>query len=284
MFYHIVTLRKVGNYMGNFSILAIRIKELRKSLKMTQKEFSEFVGCTAATLSAYENDSKSPSLEIIKGIAEKCNISIDWLCGLSDSMSNSDEYKTYKDLATALIDIDYYAGIVFSTDKDDKYDNSIYFDDPIINDFIAEWFQATLIRDNRKLNKKMAASMYESWKKDKLEELSNKNRCRPLITADTQRSHAMPKLKPSPQEDRNRLIRAIIVGNQERYAISDESVAKYLNMSLTTFRKKKARPVNFDLMDIHALSRYLKFTPVQAASIALGRDITAKEVKDFILM
>lgn len=94
----------------------------------------------------------------------------------------------------------------------------------------------------------------------------------------------MPRLKPSPQEDRNRIIRAIIVCNQERYALSDESVAKYLNMSLATFRKKKARPVNFDLMDIHALSRYLKFTPVQAASIALGRDITAKEVKDFILM
>lgn len=94
----------------------------------------------------------------------------------------------------------------------------------------------------------------------------------------------MPRLKPSPQEDRNRIIRAIIVYNQERYALSDESVANYLNMSLATFRKKKAHPVNFDLIDIHALSRYLKFTPVQAASIALGRDITAKEVKDFILM
>lgn len=94
----------------------------------------------------------------------------------------------------------------------------------------------------------------------------------------------MPRLKPSPEEDRNRIIRAIIVCNQERYALSDESVAKYLHMSLATFKKKKARPVNFDLMDIHALSRYLKFTPVQAASIALGRDITAKEVKDFILM
>lgn len=94
----------------------------------------------------------------------------------------------------------------------------------------------------------------------------------------------MPRLKPSPEEDRNRIVRAIIVGNQERYAISDESVAKYLHMSLATFRKKKAHPVNFDLIDIHALSRYLKFTPVQAASIALGRNITAKEVKDFILM
>ena len=75
----------------------------------------------------------------------------------------------------------------------------------------------------------------------------------------------MPRIKPSPEEDRNRIIRAIIVGNQERYAISDESIAKYLHMSLATFKKKKVRPV-------------------QAASIALGRNITAKEVKDFILM
>lgn len=80
----------------------------------------------------------------------------------------------------------------------------------------------------------------------------------------------MPRLKPSPQEDRNRIIRAIIVCNQERYALSDESVAKYLNMSLATFRKKKARPVNFDLMDIHALSRYLKFTPYRRRTLPLG--------------
>ena len=58
----------------------------------------------------------------------------------------------------------------------------------------------------------------------------------------------MPKLKPSPLEKQNRIIRAIIAGNQERYAISDEFLAKHLNMSLTTFRKKKSRPANFDLM------------------------------------
>lgn len=94
----------------------------------------------------------------------------------------------------------------------------------------------------------------------------------------------MPKLKPSPLEERNRIIRAIIAGNQERYSISDEFLAEHLNMSLTTFRKKKARPANFDLMDVHTLAKHLKFTPIQAASIALGRDITAKEIKDFILM
>lgn len=84
--------------MGDFSILALRIKELRKSMEMTQKEFSAFAGCTAATLSAYENGSKSPSLEIIKGIAEKCNVSIDWLCGLSDKKNIGNKIETYSDV------------------------------------------------------------------------------------------------------------------------------------------------------------------------------------------
>ena len=94
----------------------------------------------------------------------------------------------------------------------------------------------------------------------------------------------MPKLKPSPQEDRNRIVRACIAGNQERYAITDEFLAEHLGISISTFRKKKTHPETFDLIDIQMLSKYLKFTPVQAASITLGRDITAKEVKDFILM
>lgn len=91
--------------MGDFTILAIRIKELRSSMNMTQKEFSTFVGCTAATLSAYENGSKSPSLEIIKGIAEKCNVSIDWLCGLSEEKGGKPEIKTYRDVAVRILEL-----------------------------------------------------------------------------------------------------------------------------------------------------------------------------------
>lgn len=94
----------------------------------------------------------------------------------------------------------------------------------------------------------------------------------------------MPKLKPSPQEERNRIVRACIAANQERYNITDEFLAEHLGMTALTFRKKKKRPETFDLMDIQNLSKYLKFTPVQAASIALGREITSKEVKDFILL
>ncbi len=94
----------------------------------------------------------------------------------------------------------------------------------------------------------------------------------------------MPKLKTSSFEEHRRIVRACITANQERYGYNDEQLAKLLGISLQTFRKKKQTPDNFTLFELQALSHTLKFTPIQAAGIILGRDITAKEVKDFILM
>lgn len=91
--------------MGDFLVLGSRIKELRGIYNMSQRDFSKYVGCTAATLSAYENGSKSPSLEIVKGIAEKCNVSIDWLCGLVSKRNNEDNLVTYADLFRLIIKI-----------------------------------------------------------------------------------------------------------------------------------------------------------------------------------
>lgn len=107
--------------MGDFSVLALRIKELRKSLNMTQKDFSAHVGCTAATLSAYENGSKSPSLEIIKSIAAKCNVSIDWLCGLSDKKTSSNIPHTLADIFEMLFLIQEYSDIRIYNHKDVVY-------------------------------------------------------------------------------------------------------------------------------------------------------------------
>lgn len=94
----------------------------------------------------------------------------------------------------------------------------------------------------------------------------------------------MPKIKPSIYEERRRVVRACIAANQERYGYTDEQLAKLLSLSVQTIRRRKSDPGTFTLLELQALSRTLKFTPIQAASIILGRDITAKEVKDFILM
>lgn len=162
--------------MGDFSILAIRIKELRASMNMTQKEFSTFVGCTAATLSAYENGSKSPSLEIVKGIAEKCNVSIDWLCGLSDRQVKSGTYETYGDILTTFFELDNNAEILLSKQKISDYCTmtGIFFEDDILDGFLEEWLDATNVKDNTAINKTITQAMYDSWKKTKFEELRNK--------------------------------------------------------------------------------------------------------------
>lgn len=94
----------------------------------------------------------------------------------------------------------------------------------------------------------------------------------------------MPKLNPFAFEERNRIVRSCIAANQERYDFTDETLAKLLGITPKTMRNRKKNPENFTLWELQSLSRTLKFTPIQAASIVLGRDLTAKEVKDFILM
>lgn len=94
----------------------------------------------------------------------------------------------------------------------------------------------------------------------------------------------MPKIKPSTFEERRCITRTCIAANQERYGYTDERLAKLLCITVQTFRKRKNDPDTFTLVELQSLSRALKFTSIQAASIILGRDIMAKEVKDFILM
>lgn len=95
----------------------------------------------------------------------------------------------------------------------------------------------------------------------------------------------MPKLKPTEKEERDRITRSVIRGNQERYGIKDEQMAKSLGLHICTYRDKlNHEPERIRLDELQTMSRLLKFTPIQAASLVLGRDLTTKEIKDFILM
>lgn len=93
----------------------------------------------------------------------------------------------------------------------------------------------------------------------------------------------MPKLKPSDQEQRDRVVRACFAGNQEREGIDDETLAKSLGVTAQTIRNKKRRPGTFTLDELQAASRILHFSAFQCAAIGLGRELTTAEIKDFIL-
>lgn len=64
------------------NIFGRRLKKLRNLImKKTQKEFAEFIGIPQPTLSAYESGRNKPTVDVVINIANKCNVSIDWLCG-----------------------------------------------------------------------------------------------------------------------------------------------------------------------------------------------------------
>lgn len=69
------------NMMENVFCKNLRI--LRAMMGFTQKEFAELLDIPQPSVSAYENNRNSPTMEVLINIAQKCNVSIDWLCGLS---------------------------------------------------------------------------------------------------------------------------------------------------------------------------------------------------------
>ena len=62
-----------------------RFKALRGD--MTQGQFAKKLGISRPTVGLYESGARIPDAEVLRDIAERCNVSTDWLLGLSDTAS-----------------------------------------------------------------------------------------------------------------------------------------------------------------------------------------------------
>lgn len=60
-----------------------KIKNLRKSRKITQQEFAEKIGVSRSTLSCYEIGQRTPNLKTLQQIADIFGIGLDYF-GISD--------------------------------------------------------------------------------------------------------------------------------------------------------------------------------------------------------
>ena len=165
----------------NATLLCSRLKELRSSLNLTQKEFAEQVGASTVSISSYEIGAKTPSLEMLLSIAKTFHVSLDWLCGLSDTQSKSGEIKNYSKIVKNILAIleteNLDADIVFSQSPE-NYDfppspNGYTFPYVFINDvkittFFSEWQEMTRLLKNNVIKKEL----YQLWLNDKLQTLS----------------------------------------------------------------------------------------------------------------
>ncbi len=95
-----------------------KIKFLRNKLNMNQFEFANYIGIKQPSLSTYERDLSSPTLDVAITIAQKCNVSLDWLCGIE----NSTTFYTGTDLITTFLKIRDLPG--FNYDIEVKWENT----------------------------------------------------------------------------------------------------------------------------------------------------------------
>ncbi|GAA3899785.1 hypothetical protein GCM10022628_25510 [Anoxybacillus suryakundensis] len=62
--------------------LGTRIQNARERKGLSASEAAKLVGVSKSTWSLYESDKRTPSVDTLKIIAEKLNVSMDYLVGL----------------------------------------------------------------------------------------------------------------------------------------------------------------------------------------------------------
>ncbi|ODR36280.1 helix-turn-helix domain-containing protein [Eisenbergiella tayi] len=154
-----------------------RLKELRKQANLTQKQFSKEIGCTMASLSAYENGTKLPPTQTLINISNSFNCSIDWLMGLKDEKSydNSDEQiRTYSDYIRKLLNLQNSHIFIYrgceckASDKDLSSFKGIAFSDPILKLFLDSWQKTYTLYMESTIDE----MIYNAWKEKVLNDFN----------------------------------------------------------------------------------------------------------------
>ena len=160
-------------------IIGNKIIEMRDSKGMTQKQFSVFSGVKLETLQSAEQVKRGslPSAETIYKIAKACDVSIDWLFGREDKLSDkaSDVIVALNDIFSFSIDFnleDYTSKIL----KDHLYIN-LSIDEHLL-DFLTKLEKAKILETESKkaaehlintAKNKYNAVLAEDIKGDKIE-------------------------------------------------------------------------------------------------------------------
>lgn len=154
-------------------IFSQRLAELRKEKNETQAEFSQRTGIRQQTISGYENGKMSPTLDAAIQIAKACDVSLDWLCGLSDTKRN--KLTEYADVIMALVNIGQATGgnLYLTEVEVDKFDYddrwieeqiALRIEDEKIQKFLKSWNDILpLVK-----SKTISGNLYSLWLKDEM--------------------------------------------------------------------------------------------------------------------
>ncbi len=109
------------------SEVAEKIKQLRKSKKLSQNEFAVLIGTTQDNISRIENNKKSIDIHTLRIIAEKLKVSTDFLLGLSEAPTDNKDLQFVCDYTNLKPDTINFFAFQRSRDNVGFYENTIAF-------------------------------------------------------------------------------------------------------------------------------------------------------------
>lgn len=88
------------------SVLGTRIRDLREKNELTQKELSSMIGLTPKMISFYENNQRTPPIDVLVKLAKIFDVTVDYLIG-NPTSNNSVKNISFRELNL----LQYYRGI-----------------------------------------------------------------------------------------------------------------------------------------------------------------------------
>lgn len=110
--------------INDYIKIGSKIKELRMSKGLTQREMAKQLNLSFSTYSNYENNYREPKLEIIEEIAGILGVTIQYLIGTSSSDKLEEDYRKTKG---TFIDYLYSLGYSVETSLERTEDSSIHY-------------------------------------------------------------------------------------------------------------------------------------------------------------
>lgn len=161
------------------TICGERIRQLRQSQNMSQKDFADLINVRQNTISQYEKGVAVPSLDVLILIANKFEVSLDWLAGRSDDMKAGQKSTTYEELIRLIVrflsekgKIPFFMGGGIEYEFDDEarrnggmpylvksYTAKIEFRDIVLAQFFDEWNTMHKLVNDGTISK----DIYNSW-------------------------------------------------------------------------------------------------------------------------
>lgn len=80
------------------SIVRDRIRECRESLKLSKTNLAEKTGLTISAISQFESGERDPSLESLNKLADALHVSVDYIIGREDEISDKNIKAAFRGL------------------------------------------------------------------------------------------------------------------------------------------------------------------------------------------